>query len=72
MTYLSSVTVVERVFDHQPFEHLDGNLTDVPLLLESPTHLPQQQAHQEVVSAEVVSQRVIQLQICSKRKGHQL
>lgn len=56
------------MFDHQPLEHLDGDLTDLSELLKSPAHLPHQQPHQEVVSTEVISQRVVQLKICSSRQ----
>lgn len=59
------------MFDHQPLQHLDGNLTDLSGLLKSPTHFPQQQPHQEVVSAEVVSERIIQLEICSSSRRYQ-
>lgn len=65
-THFCSVAVVKCVFDHQSFEHLDGDLADLSVLLKSPPDLPQQQAHQEVVSTEVVSQRVVQLEICTK------
>lgn len=65
LTHFGSVAVVKRVFDHQPLEHLDGDLTDLSELLKSPTHFSHQQPHQEVVSAEVISQRVVQLKICS-------
>lgn len=66
-THFGSVAVVKRVFDHQPLEHLDGDLTDLSELLKSPTHLPHQQPHQEVVSTEVIGQRIVQLKICSSR-----
>lgn len=49
------------MFDHQPLQHLDGDLTDLSGLLKSPAHFPEQQAHQEVVSAEVISEGIIQL-----------
>lgn len=62
-THFRSIAVVKRVFDHQPLEHLDGDLTDLSELLKGAAHLPHQQTHQEVVSTEVVSQRVVQLKI---------
>lgn len=67
-THFGSVAVVERVFYHQPLEHLDGDLTDLSELLKSPAHLPQQQAHQEVVPTEVVRQRIVQLKIWMRRR----
>lgn len=53
------------MFDHQPFEDLDGDVADFSVLLERRSHLPQEQAHQEVVPAEVIGQGVVQLEICS-------
>lgn len=65
-TYFGSIAVIKRVFDHQSLEHLDGNLTNLSGLLKCTTHLPEQQSHQEVVSTEVISQQVVQLEICSR------
>lgn len=67
LTHFGSVAVVKRVLDHQPLEHLDGDLTDLSELLKGPAHFSHQQPHQEVVSAEVISQRVVQLKICGSR-----
>ncbi len=69
-THFRSVAVVKRVLDHQPLEHLDGDLTYLPELLKSSANLPQQQPHQEVVSTEVISQRVVQLKICSRHSNY--
>lgn len=44
------------MFDHQTLQHVDGDLTDLPELLQSHVDLPEQEAHQEVVLAEVVRQ----------------
>lgn len=71
-THFRSIAVVKRVFDHQPLEHLDGNLTDLSELLKSPAHLPHQQPHQEVVSTEVVGQRIVQLKICSRHQSAEI
>lgn len=71
-THFRSIAVVERVFDHQSLEHLDGNLTDLSELLKSPAHLSQQQPHQEVVSTEVITQRIVQLKICSRHQSTQM
>lgn len=68
-THFRSIAVVKRVFDHQPLEHLDGDLTDLSELLKSAAHLPHQQPHQEVVSTEVIRQRVVQLKICSRHRS---
>lgn len=54
---------------HEALQYLDGNLTDLPELLQSGTDLPEQQPDQEVVLAEVIGQRVIQLEVC-RFKGH--
>lgn len=67
-THFRSIAVVKCVFDHQPLEHLNGDLTDLSELLKGAAHLPHQQPHQEVVSTEVICQRVVQLKICG---GHQ-
>lgn len=67
--YLGGVALVEGVLDHQAFQHLDGDLTDLPELLQGCVHLPEQQPHQEVVLAEVVGQRVIQLEVCREEEG---
>lgn len=56
------------MLDHQALQHLDGDLTDLPELLQGCVHLPQQQPHQEVVLAEVVGQRVIQLEVCREEE----
>lgn len=66
--YFGGVAVVEGVLDHQGLQHLDGDLTDLPELLQGCVHLPEQQPHQEVVPAEVVRQRVIQLEVCQETK----
>lgn len=68
-THFSSIAVVKRVFDHQGFENLNGDLPDLSILLKSTPNLPQQQAHQEVVSTEVISQRVVQLEIYSEHQA---
>lgn len=70
-THFGNIAVIKRMFDHQPLQHLDGDLMDLSGLLKSPTHFPQQQPHQEVVSAEVVSERIIQLEICSSSRRYQ-
>lgn len=54
------------MFNLKPLEHLDGNLSDLLVLLKRRAHLPLQQAHQKVVSTEVVSQGVVQLEICGR------
>lgn len=56
------------MLDHQALQHLDGDLTDLPELLQGCVHLPEQQPHQEVVLAEVVSQRVVQLEVCREEE----
>lgn len=61
--HLGGVAVVEGVLHHQALQHLDGDLANLPKLLQSPAHLAQQQTDQEVVAAEVVGQRVVQLQV---------
>lgn len=71
-THFRSIALVKRVFDHQPLEHLDGDLTDLSELLKSTAHLPQQQPHQEVVSTEVVSQGIVQLEICSRHQSTEI
>ena len=71
-THFRSIAVVERVFDHQSLEHLDGDLTDLSELLKSAAHLPQQQPHQEVVSTEVISQRIVQLKICIRHPSTEM
>lgn len=63
-THFGNIAVIKGVLDHQPLQHLDGDLTDLSGLLKSPAHFPQQQSHQEVVPAKVVGERVIQLQVC--------
>lgn len=60
-THFGNIAVIKCMFDHQPLQHLDGDLTDLSGLLKSPAHFPKQQTHQEVVSAEVISERIIQL-----------
>lgn len=67
-SYFGGVAVVEGVLDHQALQHLDGDLTDLPELLQGCVHLPEQQPHQEVVLAEVVGQRVIQLEVCREEE----
>lgn len=67
-SYFGGVAVVEGVLDHQALQHLDGDLTDLPELLQGCVHLPEQQPHQEVVLAEVVGQRVIQLEVCQEEE----
>lgn len=66
--YFGGVAVVEGVLDHQALQHLDGDLTDLPELLQGCVHLPEQQPHQEVVPAEVVRERVIQLEVCREEE----
>lgn len=70
-THFGNIAVIKGMLDHQPLQHLDGDLTDLSGLLKSPTHFPQQESHQEVVSAEVVSERIIQLEIWSNRRRYQ-
>lgn len=55
-TYFGRVAVIKCVLYHQTLHHLDGNLTDLPELLQSCINLPEQQPHQEVVLAEVICQ----------------
>lgn len=42
------------MFYQQVLEHADSNDADLPELLEGSAHLPEQQSHQEVVSAEFI------------------
>ena len=72
LTHFGSISVVERVFDHQSLQHLDGDLTDLSELLKSPAHLPEQQPNQEVVPTEVVSQRIVELEICSRHPSAEI
>lgn len=61
--YLGAVAFIKCVLYHKVLQHVDGNLTDLPELLQSCTDLPEQQTNQEVVFTEVISQRVIQLEV---------
>lgn len=60
-THFGNVAVIKCMLDHQPLQHLDGNLTDLSGLPKSPAHFPKQESHQEVLLTEVVSERIIQL-----------
>lgn len=62
-TYFGRVAVIKCVLYHQTLQHLDGILTDLPELLQSCINFPEQQPHQEVVLAEVICQRVVQLEV---------
>lgn len=64
LTHFGGVAVVKRVLDHQPLEHLDGDVADLSELLEGAAHLPHEEPHQEVVTAEVIGQGVVQLKVC--------
>ncbi len=61
--YFGGVAIIKRVLYHQALQHVDGNLTNLPELLQSCIDLPEQQPDQEVVLTEVVCQRVIQLEV---------
>lgn len=52
---------------HEALQHLDGNLTNLPELLQSCTGFPEQQSNQEVILTEVIRQRVIQLEVCEDK-----
>lgn len=53
-THPRSVSVIKGVLYQQVLEHADGNYADLPELLEGSAHLPEQQSHQEVISAEFI------------------
>lgn len=55
-THFGGIAIIKCVFDHQPLQHLDGDLLNFSDLPQGAAHLPQQQTHQEVVSTEVISQ----------------
>lgn len=63
LSYLGGVAVIKCVLHHQVLQHLDGDLTSLPELLQRCVDLPEQQPDQEVVLTEVICQRVIQLQV---------
>lgn len=52
---------------HEALQHLDGNLTNLPELLQSCAGFPEQQSNQEVILTEVIRQRVIQLEVCEDK-----
>lgn len=52
------------MFNHQTLQDVYGDLLDLSKLLHGPAHLPQQEPDQEVIPAEVVGQRVVELQVC--------
>lgn len=70
-TNFGGVAVVEGVFYHQTFQHVDGYLTDLPELLQSGADFPEQESHQEVVLAEVICQWVIQLEVWEEEDNNE-
>lgn len=51
------------MFDHQALQNVYGDLLDLSKLLHGSAHLPQQEPDQEVIPAEVIGQRVVELQV---------
>lgn len=54
------------MFDHQGLQNVYGNLLDLSKLLHGSAHLPQEEPDQEVIPAEVIGQRVVELQVCEE------
>lgn len=62
------VAVVHGVLDQQVLQSADSQLPHIRTLLQGFGHFPQQQTHQEVISAVFLSQAKLQALLCCKAR----